>query len=199
MRIIGLTGNIASGKSSVARLLADRGVPIIDADVLAREAVAPATAGHAAITARWGAAVVAADGTIDRAALRHIVFANPDERAALNAIVHPEVARRRHDLVEAARARGERIVVCDIPLLFETGLERACDAVLLVDAPEELRRDRLMRDRTLSAEEAAAMIRAQMPAALKKARANFVIENAGTLEELRNHLDTVWAQIDAKT
>lgn len=199
MRIIGLTGNIASGKSTVARLLADRGVPIIDADVLAREAVAPATPGHAAITARWGAAVVAADGTIDRAALRHIVFANPDERAALNAIVHPEVARRRHDLVEAARARGERIVVCDIPLLFETGLEHACDAVLLVDAPEELRRDRLMRDRALSAEEAAAMIRAQMPAALKKARANFVIENAGTLEELRNHLDTVWAQIDAKT
>jgi dephospho-CoA kinase len=199
MRVIGLTGNIASGKSTVARLLADRGVPIIDADVLAREAVAPATPGHAAITARWGAAVLAADGTIDRAALRHIVFANPDERAALNAIVHPEVARRRHDLVEAARARGERIVVCDIPLLFETGLERECDAVLLVDAPEELRRDRLVRDRALSAEEATAMIRAQLPAEQQRARADCVLQNAGTLEELRNQLDRAWAQIDPKT
>jgi len=199
MRVIGLTGNIASGKSSVSRLLAARGVPIIDADVLARDAVAPSTPGHAAITARWGAAVVAPDGTIDRAALRHQVFGDPAELAALNAIVHPDVARRRHARVDAARASGARIVVCDIPLLFETGLERDCDVVLLVDAPEALRRERLMRDRALTAEQATAMIRSQMPSELKRARADYVIENTGTTEELRHRVDDVWSRIAAET
>ncbi len=199
MRTIGLTGNIASGKSTVARLLAERGVPIVDADVLAREAVAPFTPGHAAIIERWGPKVIAHDGSIDRAALRRIVFSDPAQLAALNAIVHPEVARRRKALVDLARGRGERIIVCDIPLLFEAGLVAEVDAVLLVDAPEELRRDRLIRDRGLAPEEATAMIRAQMPAALKRARADFVIDNTGSPEELRNRLDEVWGRIDVET
>jgi dephospho-CoA kinase len=199
MRVIGLTGNIASGKSAVAKLLAERGVPIIDADVLAREAVAPFTPGHAAIIERWGPKVVAPDGSIDRAALRRIVFADHAQLAALNAIVHPEVLRRRTALVEVARARGERIVVCDIPLLFETGLVSEFDAVLLVDAPEEVRRDRLVRDRNLSPDEAMSMIRSQMPAELKRARADYVIANTGTPEELRNRLDEVWSRIAAET
>jgi dephospho-CoA kinase len=199
MRVIGLTGNIASGKSAVATLLAERGVPIIDADVLAREAVKPFTPGHAAIIERWGPQVVASDGSIDRAALRRIAFADPAQLAALNAIVHPEVLRRRTALVEVARAQGERIIVCDIPLLFEAGLVSDVDAVLLIDAPEAMRRDRLVRDRALSPEEATAMIRAQMPAELKRSRADYIIDNTGSPEELRNRLDEVWSRIDAET
>lgn len=184
MRVFALTGNIASGKSSVARLFADCGATIIDADLLARAAVAPGAPALAAIAARWGPSVLAADGSLDRAALRHIVFASPAERAALDAIVHPEVARLRLAAVADARDRGLPYVICDIPLLFETGLDAGMDAIVLVDAPESIRRERLMRDRALSAAEADAMLAAQWPVERKRAKADWVIDNAGTREEL---------------
>src|SRR5947207_1067935 len=119
MLLVGLTGNIGSGKSTVTQLLSERGATIIDADVLARRAVERGTAAFEKIVAQWGAAVLAPDGHLDRAALRRVVFAEPRQLETLNAIVHPEVERMRLGLVEQARARGDRIVVCDIPLLFE--------------------------------------------------------------------------------
>src|SRR5689334_1063802 len=119
MLLIGLTGNIGSGKSTVAQMLSERGATIIDADVLARRAVEAGTPGHAKIVARWGVAILGPDGHIDRAALRRIVFADHEQLEELNAIVHPEVERLRTRLVEQARKRGDKIVVCDIPLLFE--------------------------------------------------------------------------------
>ena len=192
MILIGLTGNIAAGKSTVAALLAERGATIIDADVLAREAVEPGTPALRAIVARWGTAILGADGALDRAALRHVVFDRPDELEALNAIVHPEVARLRDAAIAAARARGDRVVVCDIPLLFERRLVEQFDRILLVDAPRPVRLERLMRDRGLSHEEAVQMIAAQMPAELKRARADFVIENAGTREQLAARVRDVW-------
>lgn len=199
MRIIGLTGNIAAGKSAVAARLSALGAHLVDADLLAREAVAPGSPALAAIVARWGPTVLAADGTLDRATLRRIVFTDTIERAALDAIVHPEVARRRETAVAAAEAAGAELVVCDIPLLFEAGLEDTVDAIILVDAPESVRRDRLIRDRGLSPDEADAMIAAQMPSEHKRARADYVIENAGTRDALTAQVDALWHTLDPRT
>jgi dephospho-CoA kinase len=196
MLLIGLTGNIASGKSTVARLLADRGATIIDADVLARRAVEPGTPAHRAIVERWGERVLTPDGALDRAVLRQTVFPLPSEIEALNAIVHPEVARLRDEELAAARQRGDRIVVCDIPLLFERRLVAHFDSIVLVDAPRPVRLERLMRDRGLSHEEAMNMIAAQMPAELKRARADFIIENAGTRRELEEQVDELWTVLE---
>jgi dephospho-CoA kinase len=196
MLVVGLTGNIASGKSTVARMLEERGVPVIDADVLAREAVAAGSPALAAIVARWGAGMLAADGSLDRAALRRIVFANPAERLALDAIVHPEIKARRDRLVAAARARSERVIVCDIPLLFEAGLEDEVDVVLLIDAPRDARLERLVRDRGLSRAEALAMIDAQLPSGHKRAKSDYVIDNDGTLDALRTRAGETWRAIE---
>lgn len=198
MRLIGLTGNIASGKSTVARMLADRGAVVIDADLLAREAVEPGRPALAAIHARWGDAVLRPGGALDRAALRRIVFADASERAALDAIVHPAVERLRHAAEETARRRGEPLVVCDIPLLFEARLEKTVDRIVLVDAPEALRRERLVRDRGILPAEADAMIAAQQPSAGKRARADLVIDNDGTLEELEPRIDALWVWMQAE-
>lgn len=192
MRTIGLTGNIGAGKSTVAARLAALGAHVIDADLLAREAVAPGAPALAAIAQRWGPGLLSADGTLDRAALRRIVFADPAERAALDAIVHPEVARLRDLAVTAAASAGIELVVCDIPLLFEAGLEHTVDEIILVDAPVPVRRERLIRDRGLPPAEADAMIAAQMPSERKRTRATYVIENAGSREELEARVDALW-------
>jgi len=194
--LVGLTGNIASGKSTVARLLAAHGATIIDADALARRAVEPGSPALRAIVARWGNALLLDNGTLDRAALRRIVFANPAELEALNAIVHPEVRRLRDEDVAAARARDDRLVVCDIPLLYEQDKEREFARVILVHAPEDVRLERLMRDRGLSRDDAMLMIVAQMPAELKRARADLVVENASTLEALEARVNEVWRTLE---
>jgi dephospho-CoA kinase len=198
MLVIGLTGNIAAGKSSVARHFAAWGATLIDADVLAREAVAPATPALHAIVARWGEGVRAADGSLDRAALRRIVFADAAERAALDAIVHPEVGRLRSVAVAEAAARGDRLVVCDIPLLFEAGLTGLVDGIVLVDAPHALRRERLMRDRGLSHASAEAMIAAQWPSERKRAAADWIIDNGGTPAELEALARAVFNTLQAR-
>lgn len=198
MLLVGLTGNIASGKSEVARQFAERGATVIDADLLAREAVQPGQPALEAIAARFGPAVLAADGTLDRAALRTRVFADPAELEALNAILHPDIGRRRDRLVAAARARGDAVVVCDIPLLFERNLVDDFDLVVLVDAPRELRLDRLVRDRGLAEAEAMRMIAAQMPAELKRARADVIIDNDGSRATLARRVRDAWDALAAR-
>src|SRR3954470_15511475 len=180
MLLIGLTGNIGSGKSTVAQMLSERGATIIDADVLARRAVEAGTSAHERIVSRWGSDIVAPDGQLDRAALRRIVFADHEQLEELNQIVHPEVERLRSRLVEQARKRGDRIVVCDIPLLFERHMTDAFDRIMLVDAHRAVRLERLVKDRGLRETEGMEMIAAQMPAELKRARADFVLDNEGT-------------------
>jgi len=192
MRLIGLTGNIASGKSTVARLLAERGAVVVDADRLAREVVRPGTPALERIAERFGEEMLAPDGTLDRAALRGHVFADGGELEALNEIVHPEVERLRELRVAQARAGGARVVVCDIPLLFEKHLADRFDAIVLVDAPRPLRLERLVRDRGLYEAEAMDMIAAQMPAELKRARSDYVIDNTGSLGDLARRVDDVW-------
>ncbi len=198
MLLIGLTGNIAAGKTAVSRHFAAWGATLIDADALSREAVAPSTPALRAIAARWGAAMLSPDGALDRAALRRVVFADPVERAALDAIVHPEVARRQDAAVAAAANRGARLVVCDIPLLFEAGLEKSVDGIVLVDAPRELRRERLMRDRGLDAAAAEAMIDAQWPSERKRARADWIVDNSGTPAELEARARVVFDDLSPR-
>ncbi len=195
MLLVGLTGNIGSGKSTVAQLFSERGATIIDADVLARRAVEVGTPAFRAIVERWGTSVLAADGAIDRAALRRVVFSDSQQLEQLNSIVHPAVERMRVALVEQARQRGDRVVVCDIPLLFEKKMTGKFDRIVLVDAPRPVRLERLVRDRGLRETEAMDMIVAQMPAELKRARADFIVDNDDTLAALDRQVADVWSSL----
>jgi dephospho-CoA kinase len=196
MLLVGLTGNIASGKSTVAQLFGQWGATLIDADALARQAVDVGMPAYHAIVERWGQSVTAPDGPIDRRELRQRVFSDSEQLEALNAIVHPEVQRLRDQLVDDARRRGDRVVVCDIPLLFERRLADQFDRIVLVDAPRPVRMERLVRDRGLETTEAMKMIAAQMPAELKRARADYLIDNTGTLEELETRAREVWRALE---
>jgi len=192
---IGLTGNIASGKSEVARMLADRGATVIDADLLAREAVEPDTQAFRDIIKRWGKDVLNDDGGLDRAALRRIVFADQSELDALNRIVHPLVTRLRDREIAQARDRGDPIVICVIPLLFERNIVDEFDAIVLVDAPRPLRLERMVATRGMEATEAMNMIASQMPAELKRARADYVIENNDSLQDLERDVNALWSSL----
>ena len=176
-------------------MLADRGATIIDADELAREAVRPETQALRDIVKRWGKDVVKDDGSLDREALRRIVFADQNELDALNRIVHPGVTRMRDREVARAKERGDPIVVCVIPLLFERNLVDEFDAIVLVDAPRPVRLERLVTARGLEETEAMNMIAAQMPAELKRARADHCIDNSGSLDDLERDVDALWSSL----
>jgi dephospho-CoA kinase len=197
MLLVGLTGNIAAGKSTVAQLLSERGATIIDADILARRAVERGTAAYDKIVQHWGSTVLGLDGQLDRGALRRLVFHDHEQLEKLNEIVHPEVERQRAALVEEARERGDRIVICDIPLLFEARLVDRFDKVILVDATRPRRLERLVQERQLPEAEAMTMIAAQMPAELKRARADHIIDNDGTIADLEQRVREVWSALQA--
>jgi dephospho-CoA kinase len=196
MLLVGLTGNIASGKSTVAQLFSEHGATIIDADILARRAVEVDTPAYREIVKRWGNEILTPDGKIDRAALRRRVFKDPQQLEELNRLIHPEVTRLRDRLVGEARRRGDRLVVCDIPLLFERHLVDEFERIVLVDAPRPVRLERLVKERGLSETEAMDMIVAQMPAELKRARADHIIDNTGTLAILDRRVEEVWTSLD---
>jgi dephospho-CoA kinase len=190
---IGLTGGIASGKSTVAGILADCGAVIIDSDLLAREVVEPGTDGLAQIVRRFGDRVIS-DGRLDRAALGRIVFADPDARRDLEAIIHPAVRRRAAELEEAAGP--DAIVVQMIPLLVETGQQDRFDAVIVVDVPEQLQRERLMARNRLTAEEADARIAAQASREERNAAATVLIDNSSPdLEDLRPRVEAAYRRL----
>lgn len=196
MKRIGLTGGIASGKSTVARLLAERGVPVVDADRLAREVVEPGTPGLAAIAARWPEVVPG--GVLDRKALGAIVFARPSERAALEAIVHPRIREESERRLRELEARGAERAVYEAALLFENDLDAGMDATILVALDPELQVARLVARDGIPPEAARARLAAQLPLEAKKARATFVVDNGGTPEQLRERLDRVWAEVEAR-
>lgn len=197
MLSVALTGNIGAGKSTVAELFKRWGATVIDADQLVRGAQAPGQPVLEKIAARFGGQVLRADGTLDRAALRAKVFKDPAALADLNRIVHPEVHRRRWELLAEARARGDRIAVSDIPLLFETGAAEEFDAVVLVDASEAVRRERL-HSRALPPEELEGMIGAQLPPAAKRAQSDYVVDNDGDLAALERAASAVWQALVAR-
>ena len=192
MRFVGLTGGIGSGKSTVAAMLAARGAVVIDSDTLAREAVAPGTPGFDAIVRAFGHEVVV-DGDLDRPALAAIVFADPERRAALEAIVHPEVARRSTEIV-AAHADADDVVVLDSPLLIETGRHRDVELVIVVSAESETQIARLVA-RGMAEPDARARLSAQMPLAEKAAVADVVLDNEGTVADLEGQVDRLWRDL----
>ena len=195
MLLVGLTGNIAGGKTEVSRLLGECGATVIDSDVLAREVVALGTPALAAITANWGQSVLSPDGSLNRDALRSSVFQDPDELLELNEIVHPEIEKKRDAAIAVARAKGDMVVVCVVPLLFEKHMADDYDKIVLVDAPRQLRFERLLKKRGIEEAEALRMIAAQMPAELKRARADYVIENIGSITQLQSEVAALWAEL----
>lgn len=185
MLTVALTGNVASGKSTVAALWREAGVPVVSADDLAREVVEPGTAGLADVRRAFGDEVLAADGSLDRAALRDRVFRDPEVRERLESLLHPRIEARRKAWMERREREGAALAVAEIPLLFEVGLQDAFDTTVLVDAPEEVRLERLVGGRGLEREEARRVMDAQMAPERKRTLADVVIDNDGTLEELR--------------
>ncbi|HVD32154.1 MAG TPA: dephospho-CoA kinase [Gemmatimonadales bacterium] len=198
MLSVALTGNVGAGKTTVAELFKRWGATVIDADQLVREAQAPGQPVLAKIVSRFGKELLQPDGTLDRAALRVRVLGDAQGLADLNRIVHPEVHRRRQALLAAARARGDRIVVSDIPLLFESADPAEFDAIVLVDAPEAVRRARLLATRPLPPEEADRLMAVQLPSTPKRARSDYVIENDGDLPALERAAATVWDALVAR-
>lgn len=193
---IGLTGGIASGKSEVGKLLAERGAVLIDSDVLAREVVAPGTDGLAAVVEEFGPELLGSDGALDRRALGARVFADPDARRRLEAIVHPRVRARAYELEQAAeQADPNAVVVHDIPLLVETGQADSFDLLVVVDVPTELQVERLTTLRGIDRAEAEARIAAQASREQRRAVADVVIDNSGTLAELADQVDRLWNRV----
>ncbi|HVP67890.1 MAG TPA: dephospho-CoA kinase [Anaeromyxobacteraceae bacterium] len=185
MRLVGLTGGIGSGKSTFAAALRQLGVPVIDADRLARDAVRPGNPALAAIRKAFGEAAVGPEGELDRRAMADLVFRDPGARARLEAIVHPAVRERLSEETARLAARGHDLAFYDVPLLFETGLDRAVDCVVVVYAPEALQRSRLMTRDGISGAQADARLAAQLPIEEKARRADVVVENVEGLDELR--------------
>ncbi|MEO3846754.1 dephospho-CoA kinase [Streptomyces sp. B8F3] len=196
MLTVGLTGGIGAGKSAVSGLLASYGAVLVDSDRIAREVVEPGTAGLAAIVAEFGEGVLAVDGSLDRAKLGAIVFADADRRRALNAIVHPLVRERSAALQEAAGP--DAIVVNDVPLLAENDLAGLYDVVVVVDAAPATRLDRLVRLRGMAEDEARARMAAQATREQRLAVADIVVDNDGTPEELAERVRKVWEELVAR-
>lgn len=190
---VGLTGGVASGKSTVSALLRELGAVVIDADRLAREVVAPGTPGLAAVVQELGDDVLGADGSLDRPAVAALVFADEEARRRLESVIHPLVRAAAAELERAAPAGA--VVVHDIPLLVEGGRADEFDAVLVVDVPEEVQVERMVRDRGMTPEQARSRIAAQASRADRLAAATHVIDNTGTREQLRTRVEEVAAAL----
>ena len=198
MLLVGLTGGIGSGKSTVASMLERRGAVVFDADTFARHALDPGTRGYQQVLETFGPQLLTEEGDIDREALAAMVFADPEGRRRLEAIVHPEVARLFHQSVEPFR-ETERIVVYSVPLLVEAGLQSAFDVVVVVVADEDGRVARLARDRRMSEESARARIRAQASDEDRRRVADLLIDNGGSVEDLERQVERLWQELLARS
>jgi len=196
MVVAGLTGGIATGKSTVAAIFEEAGARLIDADRIAREAVRKGSPAHRDIVAHFGMDVLLGDGEIDRKRLAAIIFNNPAAQRALEHIVHPQVKQEVDRRVALIRRQApDALIILDIPLLFEAGMQRGLDAVIVVYAPEHLQLARLMARDGLTEPEALARIRAQMPIESKRALATRVIDNAGSREQTRQQALEIYRQL----
>jgi dephospho-CoA kinase len=195
VRVVGLTGGIATGKSTVAEALRARGAPVVDADALARAAVAPGSPALAEIARTFGPAVLAPDGDLDRKRMAALVFADGEARRRLEAITHPAVRAAMAEETARLAAAGHELAFYDTPLLFEVGLDRTLDAVVVVWAPAAVQRARLAVRDGLGPAEAEARLAAQLPIDEKAARADFVVENVGAVADLGEKADRLLADL----
>lgn len=196
--ILGLTGGIATGKSTVTGMLRERGIPVIDADQIAREVVEPGKPAYEAIVRHFGREILLEDGQIDRKALGEIVFSDETQRQKLNAIVHPEVRRVMREEAEAAEAGGAPIVFMDIPLLFESKLQHMVEKIVVVYAPADMQLARMIERDELEEEQAQKRLRAQLPIDQKKMEADFLIDNSTSREETERQVEKMLAAIRAE-
>jgi dephospho-CoA kinase len=194
MLLVGLTGGIGSGKSTVAELLAERGAVVIDADDLARRAVAPGTSGFDRVVETFGRDILGPDGGIDRAALADVVFADPSRLRELEAIIHPEVARLLVESVEPYRDTDD-VIVYAVPLLAERGMAERFDVVVVVVADVDRRIERLMRDRGMTAEEVRARVSAQLTDEERARVADVLLDNDGEAERLTPQVNRLWTDL----
>jgi dephospho-CoA kinase len=194
VRVIGLTGGIATGKSDISRFFQERGGVVIDADLLARQAVEPGSPGLAAVVSAFGEEVRAADGGLDRKRLGELVFADSGRRRQLEGILHPEIRRLAEERIAEASGSGARVVFYVAPLLIEAKATDRVDEVWVVTVRPEVQLERLMRRDGISREEAQRIIASQMPLAEKERCGRIVIDNSGTPEETRRQLADIWAR-----
>ncbi len=198
MRLIGLTGGIASGKSAASRMLRAAGIDVVDADELARDVVAQGSEGLAEVVLVFGPGVLLADGALDRKALGARVFGDDGARRALNGITHPRIAQLAAERTAAIAARGVEACVYDAPLLFENGLDAMMDATILIAVPEDVQLARLIARDGLDEAAARARVAAQLPLAEKIKRATVVIDNAGPLTETARQLARAWRELTGR-
>lgn len=196
-RFFGLTGGIASGKSTVARMFADRGAVVIDADALARQVVAPGQPALAEIEAAFPGVVDAPTQTLDRKKLGSLIFADAQARARLNAITHPRIQALAQALKAGAEARGAKVIIYEAALLIENGLQHQTEGAVLVATDPQTQEARLRERDGLSPEDARARIASQWPTEAKRAASRWVIDNSGTLEATEAQVDAIWAQMTA--
>jgi dephospho-CoA kinase len=196
VKLVGLTGGVGSGKSTVHGMLRKLGAEVVDADEASHAVYEPGTPGFEAVLREFGEGYVR-DGRIDRRALGELVFKDPDARRRLNAIVHPLVREWMAERTAEAAARGAKVIVQDVPLLFENGLGRLYSTVVLVYAPENLQVERLVRGRGFTLERAREVIAAQMPIEEKRRLAHHVIDNSGTVQETRAQVERLWSRLAA--
>ncbi len=194
MKLYGLTGGIATGKSTVSALLREKGAPILDADEIAREVVEPGTRGLEEVAARFPG-VVGPDGRLDRAALGRRIFGDEPQRQALNAILHPRIQQAFLERTQALADQGAPLAIYDAALLFENQLQGLMDGVILVSAPRELQISRLAARNGLSRAQAEARIDSQLPLSEKEKLATWVVDNSGTIERTRAQVDRIWSEI----
>jgi dephospho-CoA kinase len=197
LRLYGLTGGIASGKSTVSRMLRELGAQVLDADLIAREVVEPGTPGLAEVATRFPG-VVGPDGRLDRARLGARVFADPAERAALNALLHPRIGAAFLEKTQALAAQGVERIIYDAPLLIENGLHAGMDGVVLVWVPREIQKQRLMARDGLEAQAAEARLAAQLPLEEKRRHATWIVDNTGELISTRAQVEEVWRAMLAR-
>jgi dephospho-CoA kinase len=192
---LGLTGGIGSGKSTVSRALAELGAVVVDADLVAREVVEPGTPGLAAVVDAFGPGVVRPDGTLDREALGKVVFGDDAARRRLSAILHPLIGARSAGLWAAAEAAGAAVLVHDVPLLVESGLQGMYDQVVVVDVAPDVQLDRLVRLRGMTQQDAEQRIAAQAGREVRLASATKVLHNDGSVEDLQAQVRALWADV----
>ncbi|MBP2058790.1 dephospho-CoA kinase [Lactobacillus colini] len=193
--LLGLTGGIATGKSTADRFFIKKKIPVIDADQIAHELMLKGNSSYKLIVAHFGEGILAATGEIDRKKLGAIVFNNKNQLKKLNELTHPLILNNMEEKIGQYRANNEPLVILDIPLLFEGNLTNLCDATLLISAPVQLQLSRLMIRNSLSKQEAQRRIASQMPLSEKKKLADYVIENTGTINDLENKLSNLLKEI----